>query len=208
MEAQAADVKIPKGVSIPSMILIYVLSITALFYLVVGILYLYMLQKFYMQGSGLSLLNTHNGKVLYGSLVAAFICFAAATCTNNRSPVSLHFMLIAAIAIIVAIVYMKKLQDPAILMYLLPQGDLSPINPASGKMTHLGGLKIHKLMFGLSIAIVILIAVTWFFGMYIAVYPRRDSLRMSFNGGLNEVRRRFNGGGSNELNEVDRKMYF
>lgn len=165
-------IEIPDSISIPSMVLIYVLSIICLIFLIVGILYLYMLQKFYI--NGVSLLNTHNGKVLYGSLVASFICFAAAACTNNRSPVSLNFMLLAVIAIIIAIAYMRKIQRHAVLAYLLPNGTMSLTGP-NGHPTHLAHLQIHKTMQGLSMAIVIIAIATWFFGMYIAVGPSKGS---------------------------------
>jgi len=206
---------IPKGVAITLMVAIFLLCALALVYLIVGILYLYMLQKFYIQGSGLSLLNNHDGKVLYGSLVAAFICFAAAACTNNRSPVALTFMLLASIAIIIAVAKMKQLESSAVLMYLLGNGEFTPIDPLKGKETFLKELNIHKVMFGLSIALVVITVVTWFFGMYVAAYPRKDKMIAK----LSEVKSRFNGGlnavGRNELNEVNsldevntKRMYF
>lgn len=130
----------------------------SVFLLIISILFTYALQKFYVNGH--PLLNTNNGRVLYGSLVAMMICMSASAVTNNRSVISLTFMLFSIIAAIVALVHINKLKSDAVLSVLLPSGHLE-VRPDET----LGKMKLTNTFRVFAIVYVVISSLSWLGGM-------------------------------------------
>jgi hypothetical protein len=161
------------GLKLYIMVTTFLVMALSVMFLIVSILFVFTLQKFYVRGQ--PLLNNHKGRILYGAVCAIMICMSASAVTNNRTLIANTFLLFSIIAAILALFYIKQLSNEA---------QLSTINDTNGNFAlklddvRLGQMQLTKTFQGLCIAYVSIATLTFVGGMLFT---------FSFNDEMSEV---------------------
>jgi len=142
------------------LIMVFIIMVLGIFVFLSSILYCYMLQKFYIDGQ--PLLNNQNGRTLYAAVVAMMISLAGAVCSNNRSVVSVQFLLFFVVSGIVALSHIQKIKKHAYLYVLTPDGMLQRQDLPLGQM------KLTAIFSWITGSAVIISGFVWLFGMMLA----------------------------------------